>query len=857
MNRLRRSTHPRKRQRAGVGALIATALVLASCGASGTATTTSASTLKASAATVSGIGHTAVSIQGTKFYINGTVTSPGKPAEGLLLNTRMAQAIFDDENPSTKGLWAYPDTKKWDPQRNTDEFVSQLPTYAAHGIRMVTVGLQGGCPSSYSTDPCGSGAHDWVVTAFNDDGSLKAAWMSRLQEVLTAADQNGIVVIVQFFYHGQNQRLNNPDTTTAQKAAVNNITDWLVKGGYTNVLVETANECNAGYEPYTDCANEAAVVKQVQDRSATDGRRLATAVSYTGDGMPSDDVLAQEDYVLLHGNGINATQLLDLINRVKSDTAYKGHSTPIVVNEDSTSVDNLNAAVGAGASWGNLDTGTNNYHDGFQRPPVNWAINTDAKRAFFNRTLELAGATPRPTALAYGGPSSADYHDGLTVTATLTDAAGDSVPGQPVTFTLSANDVDLGTCSGTTGPSGDTACLLTPSDAAGAASLLINYAGSDSFEPASQTVAVAIGREQSALEYRGDATFINGLPGTLSAVLTEDGTTPLGGRSITFTLGSGDSAQSCTATTDATGLASCAPGVTAQALGSAAVAAAFSGDHLYLPSSATGEVQVAAIKSGLSYTGATSGDYHDAATLKAVLASGESPVPGKSILFTLGSKNCVGQTDDHGAAACSITPSEGAGTYPLTAGFAGDQNFQPSSVSSSFIVGKEESKLVYSGVTAIQNDGAANFAASLTEDGDTTVPLANRPITFTLGTGPAAQACTATTGSSGTASCSISAVSQLIGATTVTASFAGDANYQPASAQPAVDILAASTTPAPSNNGTTTLATTGGGVAARALPMTGKETFALGMLLAVSGVFVLVRRRRAGRVPTLIWRNRQ
>ncbi|TMD83395.1 MAG: hypothetical protein E6I74_05330, partial [Chloroflexi bacterium] len=145
---------------------------------------------------------TVVSIEGTRFLINGRLTSSGKPAEGQLLNTRMAQAIFDDENPATVGNWAYPDTHIWDPQRNTNEFLAMVPTYAQHGIRMITVGLQGGCPAH--TPPaltCPGGDHPWIVSAFNPDGSLKPAWMTRLGQVIQAADASGIVVMVQFFYH--------------------------------------------------------------------------------------------------------------------------------------------------------------------------------------------------------------------------------------------------------------------------------------------------------------------------------------------------------------------------------------------------------------------------------------------------------------------------------------------------------------------------------------------------------------------------------------------------------------------------------------------------------------------------------
>src|SRR2546430_11159301 len=244
------------------------------------------------------------------------------------------------------------------------------------------------------------------------------AWMNRLKQVITAADHSGIVVMVQFFDHGQNQRVKDPDLTTAQKAAVNNITDWLVNGGYTNVLVETANECDAGFSDYLDggnCANQVNVIKQVQDRS---GGKLKVSVSWKGGEQPSDAVISREDFVLLHGNGIDGTQLQALIGSTRQSAAYNANPTPIVVNEDSTSVANLDASVAAGVSWGHLDTGQNNYLDGFQRVPVNWTINTDAKKAFFAETLKLAG--PAVTSLVYSGPTTADFNDQVAMPATLT-----------------------------------------------------------------------------------------------------------------------------------------------------------------------------------------------------------------------------------------------------------------------------------------------------------------------------------------------------------------------------------------------------------------------------------------------------
>jgi hypothetical protein len=47
----------------------------------------------------------------------------------LLMNSRMIQGIFDDDNPETAELWKYPATGVWDPDRNTDEFCAQMPEY--------------------------------------------------------------------------------------------------------------------------------------------------------------------------------------------------------------------------------------------------------------------------------------------------------------------------------------------------------------------------------------------------------------------------------------------------------------------------------------------------------------------------------------------------------------------------------------------------------------------------------------------------------------------------------------------------------------------------------------------------------
>ena len=113
-------------------------------------------------------GQTRIEIHGIDFWINGAPTYAermwaGQRIEGLLLNARMVQGTFDDLNPETRGRWAYPDTGRWDPERNVQEFVAMLPEYRRHGLLAVTVNCQGGSPEGYS------GEQPWENSAFAPD----------------------------------------------------------------------------------------------------------------------------------------------------------------------------------------------------------------------------------------------------------------------------------------------------------------------------------------------------------------------------------------------------------------------------------------------------------------------------------------------------------------------------------------------------------------------------------------------------------------------------------------------------------------------------------------------------------------
>jgi hypothetical protein len=95
----------------------------------------------------------------------------------------------------------------------------------------------------------------------------------------------------------------------------------------------------------------------------------------------------------MHGNGVrDPARIGEMVAKARALHAYR--PMPILFNEDDhfdfdKPVNNFTAALSAYASWGYFDPGKNNYIDGYQCPPVNWGMNTERKRAFFELLREI------------------------------------------------------------------------------------------------------------------------------------------------------------------------------------------------------------------------------------------------------------------------------------------------------------------------------------------------------------------------------------------------------------------------------------------------------------------------------------
>lgn len=289
---------------------------------------------------------TAVSIDGIHFKINGKSTYEGlnPEASGMLMNIRMVNAVFDDENPETR-------PEGFDPEANVDSFIKSMDEYKAKGILAFTINLQGGVP----------GYERAINSAFRADASLKPDYMKRVSRVIEAADERGLVIILGLFYQRQDQIL--PDDDAIRKAT-ENAAAWVRDKGYTNVIIEIANEyVHRGFRDFIKSEDGEVELMNIVRSTAPD---LIVSTSGVGNCRFHEKLCEAADFIMIHGNGCAPDIYEERINPLKK------HGKPIIFNEDTGFSDDprgaadapekATAAFAAGASWGIMNLERNQHY---------------------------------------------------------------------------------------------------------------------------------------------------------------------------------------------------------------------------------------------------------------------------------------------------------------------------------------------------------------------------------------------------------------------------------------------------------------------------------------------------------------
>src|SRR5690606_34637167 len=157
-----------------------------------------------------------------------------------------------------------------------------------------TINFQGGSPEGYSKE------QPWENNAFDKNGNLRPSFADRMKRIVQKADELEMVVILGIFYFGQDQRLQDEN---AVLASVDNVVEWIHDNGFTNVIIEVANECDNNKYDHAVISKDR--IHELILRIKQKAPELLVSTSFNGGSIPPDKVAEVSDFILLHGNGVH------------------------------------------------------------------------------------------------------------------------------------------------------------------------------------------------------------------------------------------------------------------------------------------------------------------------------------------------------------------------------------------------------------------------------------------------------------------------------------------------------------------------------------------------------------------------
>jgi hypothetical protein len=287
------------------------------------------------------------------------------------------------------------------------------------------------------------------------------------------------------------------------------------------------------------------------------------------------------------------------------------------------------------------------------------------------------------------------------------------------------------------------------------------------------------------------ATNPLGASHTVTATIKDSSSTPVPGKTVTFSVVSGPdtgASGTCvpvTCVTDSNGQTTFTYTNNGTA-GTDTISASFIDDLGALEKATatkTWGVIVEKKPTSTTYTGGSSVQYSDSVTLSGTLLdTSVSPnvgIAGKQLDFTLGTQTASASPTDasgNGSTSLVVTQKPGSATSVATS-FAGDSTYATSNDSDPFTITKEDCTLAYSGDVIVPPATMTTLAADMGEPDSSLGDRSNKTVTFTVVDAALnTQTFTATTDASGHASMSVALPDGVYG---VSVSFSGDDFYLP------------------------------------------------------------------------------
>ncbi len=381
-------------------------------------------------------------------------------------------------------------------------------------------------------------------------------------------------------------------------------------------------------------------------------------------------------------------------------------------------------------------------------------------------------------------------------------------------------------------------CDVAPGLPAGDYPVVAVYLGDQNYQSSRTDTGFVVAKAPVTMTASADPTQ-SSFPGhvTLTAAGIPDGANG----TVTFTAGG---QTVCTATLPDT---SCS--AASLAVGNYAVTATYSGGDNYLGATAATSFTVA--KSDVSLTAKAKAGSVAFGTAETLTAAGLPDGATGTVAFAAGGKTLCTATLPN--TSCDTAADLPPGTYQVTATYSGDTGYNGATATTSFDVTKAKSTVTVGGPGTVTQGSTGTFTVDVPKGATGTVTFTTGGVVICTVTLPATS-CTPT-------------VALPPGTYQVTATYSGDANYDPTISVLGLTITAPPTTPSTTSSASTTASGTttttptvsstsvttvtsttteqGGGT----LPNTGVNatdqlTWGLLLLLAGAGVMLVTRRRR-------------
>lgn len=340
----------------------------------------------------------------------------------------------------------------------------------------------------------------------------------------------------------------------------------------------------------------------------------------------------------------------------------------------------LNASGGATVLTAALQAGTHLVEAAFSSS--NTSVTGSAGTLPGGQVVQPAGTATTLTSTT--NPSEYGASVGFTATtATVSPGAGTATGATQ----FQDNAVDL---DGPTALSGGQASTTTAGLSVGTHSISAAYTtNSPNFTSSSALLSQGVNKARTTLSYDGVTSSDFNDSAVLSAHLsrTHDAAV-IPGANVALRMG----AETCTALTDAGGEATCRI-TPSEPAGLLTATAYFAGDGNYLSSTTNSLFTVTREETTMTYTGPTVIAQGNPVTLSGLLREdGTTPISGRTLTLTLGvgatAQACTSTpTDAAGNAHCTVTNvTVGQGPQPVTADFAGDGFYLPSTDTSQRVI---------------------------------------------------------------------------------------------------------------------------------------------------------------------------